>query len=172
MRVSFFAFSVLKLRFVCSHPERRRKRRAWAATSTAPTSSRSRWALFFTSNVCAQTFFLFFFCAFFSLYGTQGVLRFVCSRPERRRRRKRRAWAATTTAPCSLTLTTTTKTPTGCWWVYLSLSYDAWWGLPEIDRNRPLCFLTPSLPRVINLKFPLQPHEKYYVTQYGELGFS
>ena len=27
-------------------------------------------------------------------------------------------------------------------------------------------------PRVINVKFPLQPHQKYYITQYEELGFS
>ena len=33
-------------------------------------------------------------------------------------------------------------------------------------------FLTLSLPRVINFKFPLQPHQKYNITQYGELGFS
>ena len=26
--------------------------------------------------------------------------------------------------------------------------------------------------RVINVKFPLQPHQKYNITQYGELGFS
>ena len=32
--------------------------------------------------------------------------------------------------------------------------------------------LTLSLPRVINLKFPLQPHQKYYITQYEEFGFS
>ena len=32
--------------------------------------------------------------------------------------------------------------------------------------------LTLSLPRVINLKFPLQPHQKYYITQYGEFDFS
>ena len=32
--------------------------------------------------------------------------------------------------------------------------------------------LTSSLPRVINFKFPLQPHQKYYITQYEELGFS
>ena len=32
--------------------------------------------------------------------------------------------------------------------------------------------LTPSLPRVINFKFLLQPHQKDYITQYGELGFS
>ena len=32
--------------------------------------------------------------------------------------------------------------------------------------------LTLSLPRVINIKFPLQPHQKYYMTQYEELGFS
>ena len=31
---------------------------------------------------------------------------------------------------------------------------------------------TLSLPRVINFKFPLQPHQKYYSTQYEELGFS
>ena len=36
-----------------------------------------------------------------------------------------------------------------------------WW--------RELSF-TLLLPRVI--KFPLQPHQKYYITQYGELGFS
>ena len=30
----------------------------------------------------------------------------------------------------------------------------------------------PFTPRVMNLKFPLQPHQKYYITQYGELGFS
>ena len=32
--------------------------------------------------------------------------------------------------------------------------------------------LTLSLPRVINFKFPLQPRQKYYITQYEELGFS
>ena len=26
--------------------------------------------------------------------------------------------------------------------------------------------------RVINVKFPLQPHQKYYITQYEEFGFS
>ena len=31
---------------------------------------------------------------------------------------------------------------------------------------------TLSLPRVINFKFPLQPHQKYDITQYEELGFS
>ena len=31
--------------------------------------------------------------------------------------------------------------------------------------------LTLSLPRVINFKFPLQPHHKYYITQYGDLAF-
>ena len=29
-----------------------------------------------------------------------------------------------------------------------------------------------SLPKVINVKFPLQPHQKYHITQYEELGFS
>ena len=32
--------------------------------------------------------------------------------------------------------------------------------------------LSLSLPRAINLKFLLQPHQKYYITQYEELGFS
>ena len=32
--------------------------------------------------------------------------------------------------------------------------------------------LTLLLPRVINVKFLLQPHQKYYITQYGEPGFS
>ena len=32
--------------------------------------------------------------------------------------------------------------------------------------------LTLSLSRVINFKFPLQPHQKDYITQYEELGFS
>ena len=31
---------------------------------------------------------------------------------------------------------------------------------------------TLSLPRVINIKFPLQPHQKYNITQYEEVGFS
>ena len=31
--------------------------------------------------------------------------------------------------------------------------------------------LTLSPPRVINFKFLLQPHHKYYIRQYGELGF-
>ena len=32
--------------------------------------------------------------------------------------------------------------------------------------------LTLSLPRAISFKFPLYPHQKSYITQYGELGFS
>ena len=32
--------------------------------------------------------------------------------------------------------------------------------------------LTLSLPRVINLQFPLQPHQKCNISQYGELVFS
>ena len=31
--------------------------------------------------------------------------------------------------------------------------------------------VSPSLPRVINFKFPLHPHQKYHITQYEELGF-
>ena len=37
---------------------------------------------------------------------------------------------------------------------------------------RSIATLTLSLPRVINFKFPLQPHQKYYITQYEELDFS
>ena len=32
--------------------------------------------------------------------------------------------------------------------------------------------ITPSLPRVINFKFLVQPHQKYHITQFEELGFS
>ena len=32
--------------------------------------------------------------------------------------------------------------------------------------------LTLSLPRVTNFKFLLQPHQKYNITQKGELGYS
>ena len=35
-----------------------------------------------------------------------------------------------------------------------------------------ISFLTLSLPRVINFKFPLQPHQKYYITKYEEPVFS
>ena len=35
-----------------------------------------------------------------------------------------------------------------------------------------LFFFTLSLPRVINFKFLLQPHQNYYATQYEELSFS
>ena len=35
-----------------------------------------------------------------------------------------------------------------------------------------MLLLTLSLPRVINIKFLLQPHQKYYITLYEELGFS
>ena len=39
-------------------------------------------------------------------------------------------------------------------------------------KMRLLNEVTLPLPRVINFKFLLQPHKKYYITQYGELGFS
>ena len=32
--------------------------------------------------------------------------------------------------------------------------------------------LNLSLPRVVNFKLSLQPHQKYYITQYEELGCS
>ena len=44
---------------------------------------------------------------------------------------------------------------------------DIEWGL------RPTIYLlsNPFIPRVINFTFPLQPHQKCHITQYGELGF-
>ena len=42
----------------------------------------------------------------------------------------------------------------------------------DIDRLLGVKGLTLSLPRVINFKNLLQPHQKYYITQYEELGFS
>ena len=59
--------------------------------------------------------------------------------------------------------TTTTKKPTS--WPFLHgivgpnvRFFETWFSL--------------SLPRVINVKFLLQPHQKYYITQYEELGIS
>ena len=45
---------------------------------------------------------------------------------------------------------------------------DILWYIPCCS----LVWLTLSLPRVINLQFPLQPLQKYDITQYGERGFS
>ena len=43
----------------------------------------------------------------------------------------------------------------------------------SIHGMTKFAFLTFSLPRVINFKFPLQPHQKYNITQYyEERGFS
>ena len=42
----------------------------------------------------------------------------------------------------------------------------------EIDHSWEWKELTLSLPRVINLQFPLQPHQKCNISQYGELVFS
>ena len=44
------------------------------------------------------------------------------------------------------------------------IKIDIYGGLTEL--------LTLSLPRVISFKFPLQPHQKYYTTQYEEIGVS
>ena len=49
------------------------------------------------------------------------------------------------------------------------------WATSRVGPTHPILnwgALTPSLPRVIDVKFLLQPHQKYYITQYGELGFS
>ena len=50
----FFAFCT-HVASVCSQPKRRRRKRGVIATP--PKSSRSRWVFFFTSYVCARTFF-------------------------------------------------------------------------------------------------------------------
>ena len=42
----------------------------------------------------------------------------------------------------------------------------------ERHRRQVEAILTRSLLRVINFNFPVQPHQKYYITQYEELGFS
>ena len=42
----------------------------------------------------------------------------------------------------------------------------------ELDIDYVIFRLTLSLPRVIHFKFLLQPHQKYYITQYEEFGFS
>ena len=42
----------------------------------------------------------------------------------------------------------------------------------KLYKNRHTCdhALTLSLLRVVNLKFPLHPHQKYYIARYEELG--
>ena len=42
----------------------------------------------------------------------------------------------------------------------------------DADNVKVGSHLTPSPPRVINVNFPLQPHQKYNTILYGELGFS
>ena len=52
---------------------------------------------------------------------------------------------------------------------------DSWFWLPFLQGYSHLPhtpYLILSLPRVIIVKFLLQPHQKYYTTHYGELGFS
>ena len=69
-----------------------------------------------------------------------------------------------------------------------SYGQGAWPPTPELQRTMEIRWkkvkkmktindtrskkLPLSLPRVINVKFPLQPHQQYYITQYEELGFS
>ena len=43
---------------------------------------------------------------------------------------------------------------------------------PLSQNKKKLRSCTLSFPTVINFKIPLQSHQKYYITQYGELGFS
>ena len=60
-------------------------------------------------------------------------------------------------------------------------SFPCWMELPVGKRTNKFMRLwtkamrqqlSLSLLRVINVKFPLQPHQKYYITQYGELWLS
>ena len=57
-------------------------------------------------------------------------------------------------------------------------SEESWWLGKDRPPNRDSVHrvlkstLTLSLPRVINFKFLLQPHQQYYITQYEEHGFS
>ena len=44
--------------------------------------------------------------------------------------------------------------------------------LPSLTTSLNTLLLTLSLPRVINFKFLLQPHQEYYITQCKEFGFS
>ena len=44
--------------------------------------------------------------------------------------------------------------------------------IKEIVARRGVVHRAMSLPRVINFAFPLQPHQNFDITQYGELGFS
>ena len=56
---------------------------------------------------------------------------------------------------------------------WLPTSLLAWqMSPPQYMHGLAARVLTLSLPRAINVKFPLQPHQKYYITQHGELGFS
>ena len=41
----------------------------------------------------------------------------------------------------------------------------------RIARKDENIFVVPALPRVINFQFPLQLHQRYYITQYEELDF-
>ena len=45
--------------------------------------------------------------------------------------------------------------------------YRLWWR-KSASRALSLCC---GRQKAINIKFPLQPHKKYYITQYEELGF-
>ena len=44
--------------------------------------------------------------------------------------------------------------------------------IKKLHRTAHRYLVTLSFPRVINFKFPLRPHQKYYITQYEELGLS
>ena len=49
-------------------------------------------------------------------------------------------------------------------------------GVNPVVFAQPICSLqivfAGVIARVIYIKFPLQPDQKYYITQYEELGFS
>ena len=62
-------------------------------------------------------------------------------------------------------------------WFWPSYFSSSWlWGSSFLSFKTRYCMITSlvtlSLPRVINFKFPQQPHKKYYFTQYEEIGLS
>ena len=62
-----------------------------------------------------------------------------------------------------------------CWLVwYVTVPFRYFWCGRTHARptESKTLMITLSLPRVINFKLPLQPRQKYNITQFEELGFS
>ena len=54
---------------------------------------------------------------------------------------------------------------------YLARKFEIRCTINWCDRRYIFCQLTLSLPRVVNLKFPLQPDQKYYIHSMKNLAF-